>query len=83
MSAGKEDLKAPISIMADQEGALEWNDWFGRNTTLSSRIGTSWKSVSAAIASVEPVRTWTWNGNATRVIWLPIPEMTWPDQIQR
>src|SRR6516165_10499807 len=28
----------------------------------NSRIGTSWKSVSAAMASVEPVRTKTWYG---------------------
>ena len=47
------------------------------------RIGMSWKRVSAAIASVEPVRTKTWYGSAIRVIWLPMPLTTWPDHSQR
>jgi hypothetical protein len=47
------------------------------------RIAMSWNAVSAAMARVDPVRAYTWNGRASRVIWLPIPLTTWPDHSQR
>ena len=35
------------------------------------------------MARVDPVSTYTWNGSAMRVIWLPIPLTTWPDHSHR